>query len=65
MREMNFGLMVIPLVSPRITVIAGSTEAIQKCNSSYTVSPTVMYCVFTWSVSRCGTNVTQWHLRTV
>ena len=65
MREMNFGLMVIPLVTPRITVITVSTEAIQECNSSYTISSTVMYCVFTWSVSRCGTNVTQWHRRTV
>ena len=65
MREMNLGLMVIPLVTPMITVIAVCTEAIQEYNSSYTVSSTVMCCVFTWSVSRCGTNVTQWHLRTV
>ena len=42
MQEMNFGLMVIPLVTPMITVIAVSTEAIQQCNSSYTVSSTVM-----------------------
>ena len=65
MREMNLGLMVIPLVTPMIMVIAVCTEAIQECNSSYTVSSTVMYCVFTWSFSCCGTNVTQWHLRTV
>ena len=57
--------MVLPLVTPMITVIAVSTEGIQECNSSDTVSSTVMRCVFTWSVSCCGTNVTQWHLRTV
>ena len=42
MREMNLGLMVIPLVTLMIAVIAVSTEAIQECNSSYMVSSTVM-----------------------
>ena len=42
MREMKLGLMVIPLVSLMITVIAVCTEAFQECNSSYTVSSTVM-----------------------
>ena len=42
MHEMNLGLMVIPLVTPMITVIAACTEAIQEFNSSYTVSSTVM-----------------------
>ena len=42
MREMNLGLMVIPLVTPMITVIAVCTEAIQECNISYTVSSIVM-----------------------
>ena len=42
MREMNLGLMVMPLVTPMITVIAVSTEAIQECNSSYKVGSTVM-----------------------
>ena len=47
MREMYFGLMVICLVTPMITVIAVSTEAFQECSSSYTVISTVMCWVFT------------------
>ena len=58
MRRMNLGLMVIPLVTPRTTVMFVSTEAIQECNSRHTVSSTMMCRVFTWSVRRNGTNVT-------